>query len=107
MRFRVTSSDSSEGFNAGTDILLPNQGPWIMALKTLGEKQFAAVWEVLLRDGSLSDALVSLDVNPICPSINRYIQPPARLEALKQSIQTLDSARLCPADYLNLAGGRP
>ncbi|KZP06917.1 hypothetical protein FIBSPDRAFT_297373 [Athelia psychrophila] len=87
MRFRVTNSDSPEGFDSGTDLLLPNQEPWIMALKTLGRKQLAAVWEVLVKDTSLSDAL-----------------PTFRPRALKQSIQTLVSARLRPSDYLDLAG---
>ncbi|KZP27553.1 hypothetical protein FIBSPDRAFT_928070 [Athelia psychrophila] len=87
IRFRVTDSDSPEGFESGYDLLLPSQRPWSAALGALGKQQLAAVRELLLKDGWVSDML-----------------PHARPKALKQSIQTLDPSRLRPADYLNLAG---
>ncbi|KZP27548.1 hypothetical protein FIBSPDRAFT_928066 [Athelia psychrophila] len=74
IRFRVTGSDSPEGFESGTDILLPNQRPWSVALRALGERQIAALWEVLVRDGSVGDTLV----NSTHTFTNWYIQAPPR-----------------------------
>ncbi|KZP04136.1 hypothetical protein FIBSPDRAFT_1054883 [Athelia psychrophila] len=89
IRFRVTDSNSPEAFESGTDLLLPDQRPWSVALRALGEVQLAALQKVLARDGLVGDALLS-------------VRP--RL----QSIQTLDPSRLRPSDYVNFAGaGRP
>ncbi|KZP27523.1 hypothetical protein FIBSPDRAFT_1040078 [Athelia psychrophila] len=100
IRFRVTDSDSPESFESGTDLLRPDQKPWSVTLKSLGETKSVVLQELLLKDGLISDAPVSLDVNSDDPFINRSLQPPAR----PRSVQTLDHTRLCPSDYLDLAG---
>ncbi|KZP33917.1 hypothetical protein FIBSPDRAFT_943017 [Athelia psychrophila] len=56
-------------------------------IEIIGMQKYAALWELLLRDGLVDDALLHL-----------------RPSKLKQHIQTLDPSQLQPSDYLNLAG---
>ncbi|KZP33913.1 hypothetical protein FIBSPDRAFT_943014 [Athelia psychrophila] len=87
IRFRVTDSNAPQSFQSGADLLRPDNKPWSIQLRALGSKQYAALWELLLRDGLVDDALLHL-----------------RPYNVKQHIQTLDPSQLQPSDHLNLSG---
>ncbi|KZP27441.1 hypothetical protein FIBSPDRAFT_315985 [Athelia psychrophila] len=87
IRFRVTHSNAPQSFKSGVDLIRPDQKPWHIPLRSLGSKVHAALWELLLRDGLVDDAL--LHVRPF---------------NAKQHIQTLYPSRLHPSDHLNISG---
>ncbi|KZP22827.1 hypothetical protein FIBSPDRAFT_930975 [Athelia psychrophila] len=87
IRFRVTDSNSLQSFKSGADLLRPDQKPWHILARSLGSKDHAALWELLLQDGLVDDTLLHL-----------------RPSKLKQCIQTLDPSKLQPSDHLNLSG---
>ncbi|KZP06607.1 hypothetical protein FIBSPDRAFT_1053469 [Athelia psychrophila] len=86
IRFRVTDGNAPQSFKSGVDLLSPDHKPWYIPLRKLGRKKYAALRELLLRDGLVDDSLFHL-----------------RPYNVKQHIQTLDPSRLQPSDHLNLS----
>lgn len=103
IRFRVTDNNSPESFKSGADLRRPNRKLWSVPLRAMSKNRLPLLRELLLRHRFTGNALVSLDVNSNHPFINWSVQSPAGPRC-KKRIQTLDHSRLCPSDYLNLAG---
>lgn len=61
IRFRVTDSSAPQSFKSGADLLCPDHKPWHIPLRTLGSKQYAPLWELLLRGRLVDDTLVRPD----------------------------------------------
>ena len=58
VRLRLTSSDSAQSFQSGSDLLLSDHHtPWCLPLNR-GNKICAALWKLLVKDG-VSEDLVS------------------------------------------------
>lgn len=66
IRFRVTENDTPQSFKLGADLLLPDQRPWSVLLRHLGSKKHSALWELLVQDGLINDALVSVFKSIYC-----------------------------------------
>ncbi|KZP27439.1 hypothetical protein FIBSPDRAFT_818645, partial [Athelia psychrophila] len=60
IRFRVTGSNAPRSFKSGADLLRPNHKPWHIPVRSLGNKQYTALWELLLQGGLVDGALVRL-----------------------------------------------